>query len=182
MKKALAAGLLAFCSMAFGSEHTFSNVQLDNLHYAYNFGEQYQKSGKEKDTDKRYDNNGLGYIMAAIAWQESSAGIKTSAGPKHNSYGVFQNYLPTVRNRVAQEGKRLSDSEIKRMLKSRKNSAQLAYIELSYWLNIHNGNMRKALASYNSGWNASGGRLYASQVLEKAYFLKQNKMLHIKVE
>lgn len=181
MKKALI-GLVAMCSMAFGSEPTFSNVQLDNLHYAYSYGEQYQKSGKEKEPRNRYDNNGLGYIMAAISWQESSAGTNLKAGKGHHSYGVFQNYLPTVKARAKQDGKQLSDSEIKQMLKSRRNSAKWAYIELSYWLNIHNGNMRKALASYNAGWNVKSGNTYASNVLEKAYFLKTNKMLHVKVE
>ena len=181
MKKALI-GLMALCSTAFGSEPTFSNVQLDNLHYAYNFGEQYQKSGKEKEPQNRYDNNGLGYIMAAISWQESSAGTNLKAKAGHHSYGVFQNYLPTVKARAKLDGKNLSDSEIKRMLKSRRVSAEYAYTELSYWLNIHNGNMRKALASYNSGWNVKNGNVYASNVLEKAYFLKTNKMLHIKVE
>jgi hypothetical protein len=181
MKKALI-GLMALCSTAFGSEPTFSNVQLDNLHYAYNFGEQYQKSGKEKSPQNRYDNNGLGYIMAAISWKESSAGANLKAGKGHHSYGVFQNYLPTVKARAKLEGKNLSDSEIRKMLKSRRNSAEWAYIELSYWLNIHNGNMRKAIASYNAGWNVKRGNSYASDVLEKANFLKKHKMLHTKVE
>lgn len=164
------------------SEPVFTSSQLDNLHYAYNFGEQYQKSGKEKEPQNRYDNNGLGYIMAAISWKESSAGVNLKAGKGHHSYGVFQNYLPTVKARAKLEGKNLSDSEIRKMLKSRQNSAEWAYIEFSYWLNIHNGNMRKALASYNAGWNVKRGNSYASDVLEKANFLKKHKMLHTKVE
>ena len=96
MKRALI-GLMALCSTAFGSEPTFSNVQLDNLHYAYNFGEQYQKSGKEKSPHNRYDNNGLGYIMAAISWKESSAGANLKAGKGHHSYGVFKITYPPLR-------------------------------------------------------------------------------------
>ncbi|MHC5879176.1 hypothetical protein ACYT69_09635, partial [Streptococcus pyogenes] len=78
MKKALCAALLLVSSLGFASEHTFSNVQLDNLQYAYSFGEQFQKNGKYKDHSKRYDNDGLGYIMAALVWQESSAGLRTT--------------------------------------------------------------------------------------------------------
>lgn len=179
MKKALLAGLLAISSMAFGSEHTFSNVQLDNLHYAYQFGEQYQKSGKAKEHSERYNNNGLGYIMAALAWQESSAGINLKGKSGHQAYGIFQNYLPTLRSRVKEVGWNMTDSEIIHMVKKRKNSAAWAYIELSYWLNRHNGDMRKAIASYNAGNNWKAGNGYASEVIAKANYLKSNKLLHM---
>ncbi|AUE22997.1 hypothetical protein FDI95_gp124 [Citrobacter phage CF1 ERZ-2017] len=182
MKKALCAGLLAFCSMAYGSEHNFSNVQLENLNYAYQFGEQFAKDGKYKTQEKRYDNKGLGYVMAALLWQESSAGLKTKGKSGHQAYGMFQNYLPTMRNRVAEIGWKMTDAEIIRMLNKRSNSASWAYIELSYWLNRHNGDMRKAIASYNAGNNWKSGNKYASQVLDKAYYLKTNKLLHVEVE
>lgn len=182
MRKVIAAGLLAFSTMAFGSEPTFSNVQLDNLNYAYQFGEQFKKDGTYKEQSNRYDNNGLGYIMAALVWQESSAGLKTKGKSAHQAYGMFQNYLPTMRARTQQVGWDLTDKEIIQMLQKRKHSASWAYIELSYWLNRHNGNMRKAIASYNAGnkWQAGNG--YATQVLEKAYYLKTNKLLHVEVE
>ena len=48
MRKALLAGLFALSLSAHSSEHTFSNVQLDNLNYAYQFGEQFSKDGKFK--------------------------------------------------------------------------------------------------------------------------------------
>jgi hypothetical protein len=182
MKKALCAALLVLSSMAFGSEHTFSNVQLENLNYAYQFGEQFAKDGKYKTPETRYNNQGLGYVMAAILWQESSAGLKTKGKSGHQAYGIFQNYMPTMRNRLKQIGWNMSDAEIKRMLKNRSHSASWAYIELSYWLNRHNGNMRKAIASYNAGNNWKAGDGYAKEVLEKAYYLKANKMLHIEVE
>lgn len=182
MKKALCAALLALSFWGNASEHTFSNVQLDNLHYAYSFGEQFQKNGKFKEHQHRYDNNGLGYIMAALAWQESSAGTNTAKGKGHHAYGMFQNYLPTLRERVKQVGWKMSDEEIVRMVKSRKNSATWAYVELSYWLDRHKGDMRKAIASYNAGnkWKAGNG--YASQVIEKANYLKSQKLLHVTVE
>lgn len=176
MRKALLAGLMLVSSYAHSSEHTFSNVQLDNLQYAYQFGEQFTKDGKYKTHETR-DKNGLGYVMAAILWQESSAGTNLKPKQNHHAYGMFQNYLPTMRERTKQYGWNLSDTEIKRMLNKRSNSASWAYIELSYWLNIHKGDMRKAISSYNSGWNVKSGNTYATQVLEKAYYLKNNHVI-----
>lgn len=182
MKKALCAALLAFASLAHGTEHTFSNVQLENLNFAYAFGEQYSKDAKFKSHEKRYDNNGLGYIMAALAWQESSAGVNVQHKDGHHAYGMFQNYLPTLKSRVKQSGWELTDAEIIKMVKVRKNSAAWAYIELSYWLNRHNGDIRKAISSYNAGNNVKAGNKYASQVLEKANYLKSHKMLQQTVD
>jgi hypothetical protein len=177
MKKVLATLLLTVSMSAHSVEPTFSNEQLDNLHYAYTFGEQYQKSGKFKENPNQ---SGLGYIMAGILWQESSAGINQGLNKdKHHAYGMFQNYLPTLRSRVKEVGWKMSDTEIIRMVQKRQNSASWAYIELSYWLNIHKGNMRKAISSYNAGWNIKAGNKYASEVLEKATYLKSKKMFKV---
>ena len=174
MKKVLATLLLTVSMSAYSVEPTFSNEQLDNLHYAYAFGEQYQKSGKFKETPNQ---KGLGYIMAGLLWQESSAGINQGLNKdKHHAYGMFQNYLPTLRSRVKQVGWKMSDKEIIRMVQKRQNSASWAYIELTYWINVHKGDLRKAIASYNAGWNAKAGSKYASEVLEKANYLKSKKM------
>ena len=67
MKKVLATLLLTVSMSAHSVEPTFSSEQLDNLHYAYAFGEQYQKSGKFKENPNQ---KGLGYIMAGLLWQE----------------------------------------------------------------------------------------------------------------
>ena len=95
---------------------------------------------------------------------------------------MFQNYLPTLRNRVKQDGLDMSDKQIIKMLKKRSNSASWAYTELSYWLDIHNGDMRKAISSYNAGWDVKNGNKYASQVFEKANYLKSNKILQQTVD
>lgn len=183
MKKVIATLLLTVSLSAHSVEHTFSNEQLDNLQYAYAFGEQFQKSGKFKEHQNRYDNNGLGYIMAGLLWQESSAGVNTGAHKtKHHAYGMYQNYLPTLRARTAQMGWNMTDKQIIKMVSKREHSATWAYIELSYWLEQHNGNMRKAIASYNAGWNTKAGNSYATQVFEKANYLKSNKMLRQTVE
>ncbi|ACL78330.1 Vs.1 conserved hypothetical protein [Escherichia phage JS10] len=174
MKKVLATLLLTVSMSAYSVEPTFSNEQLDNLHYAYAFGEQYQKSGKFKENPNQ---KGLGYIMAGLLWQESSAGINQGLNKdKHHAYGMFQNYLPTLRSRVKQVGWKMTDKEIIRMVQKRQNSASWAYIELSYWIDVHKGDLRKAIASYNAGWNVKAGSKYASEVLEKANYLKSKKM------
>lgn len=174
MKKVLATLLLTVSMSAYSVEPTFSNEQLDNLHYAYAFGEQYQKSGKFKENPNQ---KGLGYIMAGLLWQESSAGINQGLNKdKHHAYGMFQNYLPTLRSRVQQVGWKMSDKEIIRMVQKRQNSASWAYIELTYWIDVHKGDLRKAIASYNAGWNFKAGSKYASEVLEKANYLKSKKM------
>lgn len=178
MKKVLATLLLTASMSAYSVEPTFSNEQLDNLQFAYAFGEQFQKSGKFKEHNNRYDNNGLGYIMAGLVWQESSAGIMTGHNKdKHHAYGMFQNYLPTLRARTEQMGWKMSDKEIIKMVQKRSHSATWAYIELSYWLERHKGDMRKAIASYNAGNNWKAGNGYAGEVIAKANYLKSNKML-----
>ncbi len=176
MKKVIATLLLTVSMSAHSVEPTFSNEQMENLQYAYAFGEQFQKNGKYKENP--HQHNGLGYIMAGLTWQESSAGINTGLNKdKHHAYGIFQNYLPTVRERVKQVGWTMTDKEIIKMISKRENSARWAYIELSYWLDIHKGDIRKTLSSYNAGWNVKAGNKYASQVLEKANYLKSRGLL-----
>ncbi|AHY25087.1 hypothetical protein AVV36_gp125 [Pectobacterium bacteriophage PM2] len=179
MKKVIATLLLSVSMSAHSVEPTFSNEQLDNLQFAYAFGEQFQKSGKFKEREARFNNDGLGYIMAALAWQESSAGINHGLNKeKHHAYGMFQNYLPTVRSRVKQLGWDMTDEQIIGMLQNRSNSAVWSYTELSYWLGIHKGDMSKAIASYNAGWSYKSSTKYAKDVIKKATYLKSNKLLH----
>ena len=174
LKYSLIAAIMCGSFSVSAAEPVFTETQLDNLHYAYAFGEQYQKSGKFKENPNQ---KGLGYIMAGLLWQESSAGINQGLNKdKHHAYGMFQNYLPTLRSRVKQVGWKMSDKEIIRMVQKRQNSASWAYIELTYWIDVHKGDLRKAIASYNAGWNVKAGSKYASEVLEKANYLKSKKM------
>lgn len=162
-------------SHAADKEITFTPQQMEVLHYAYQFGEQFTKQGEQKDDANRYDGKGLGYIFAALVWQESSAGTVTKGKDGHAAYGIFQNYLPTLRNRMAQNNVNMSDREIIRHVGLRENSATWAYEELNYWLHVHKGDTRKAIASYNAGWKwKSHGLKYANQVLWKANYLKAN--------
>ena len=111
MKKVIATLLLTVSMSAHSVEPTFSNEQMENLQYAYAFGEQFQKNGKYKENP--HQHNGLGYIMAGLTWQESSAGVNTGLNKdKHHAYGIFQNYLPTVRERVKESVHTLSPGEV----------------------------------------------------------------------
>lgn len=161
----------------YSEQPKFNSSQYDNLHYAYSFGNQYLKNGKQKTHDTAH-KQGMGYIMAAILWQESNAGKMVTNGKKgHNAYGVFQNYLPTVSARSKQMDKHLTNAQIKRMLKNRSNSAKWAYIELTYWMDKYNGNIPKSLASYNSGGNYKKGMGYSRSVLKKARYLEESGIL-----
>ena len=80
MRKALLAGLLAISMMAHSSEHTFSNVQLDNMRYAYQFGEQFSKDGKYKTHKNILD---LNQVKASV---EMSQGVQVKEVLLHLSH------------------------------------------------------------------------------------------------
>lgn len=160
---------------------TFSDEQIANLTYAFKFGEQFNTNGTPKQPNEAH-KPGLGYVFAAIAWQESSAyedPRKLSHSKGHQAYGMFQNYLPTVKSRFKQMGIDMPKEEIIRLLISRENSAEWSYIELKTWLKYHKGHLRNALASYNGGynWKSKQTQGYAKSVLNKATYLKNNKIV-----
>lgn len=157
----------------------FNAKQIDNLHFAYQFGEQFDKMGMYKEpltAYNRYDNTGLGYIMAAIAWQETSAIDDLSRKKGHHAYGLFQNYIKTVKSKHKQRGVVMSDEELIKFISRREVSAVYAIDELSSWLKVRKGDIRLALASYNAGWNYKRGLGYADSVLKKAKHLKNLNM------
>ena len=185
MKKILLAVALLLSPLAEASNaknyELFNQYQHNNLQYAYAYGEQYDKQGNEKTNTNRYDNKGLGYIFAAIAWKESSAGVDLTPKRDHHAYGMFQNYLKTIKAKRMQRGQKpLTDRQLIAMIMPREASAYHAMDELRYWLKVRNGNVRLALASYNAGWNYSKGLGYADNVLSKANYLKSKRALEIK--
>ena len=151
------------------AEYNFSDSQIKNMQKAYQYG----KSNHKKPF--KGDHN-IGYIMAAIIWQESSCGTNIKNG---NAVGAFQNYVPTVQSRLNQQGIKKSHSQISKELTSFDRSAHWANVELEYWLTQHRGNMHRALASYNAG-NTKGGGRYASSIMQKANYLKTNNVLKVR--
>lgn len=160
----------------------FTAHQLDNLHFAYQYGEQFEKSGKLKADHPsiRYNGRGLGHILAGIAWKESSAGANLSPKKNHHAYGLFQNYIKTVKAKHEKRGIKMTDRQTINHIMKREVSAFYAMDELAYWLKVRNGNMRLALASYNAGWNYKAGLGYADDVLKKANHLKNKGILATK--
>ncbi|EQA7786725.1 transglycosylase SLT domain-containing protein [Acinetobacter baumannii] len=148
----------------------FSETQIKNMQNAYKYG----RSKPLKFNGSRVD---FGYIMAAIIWQETSAGINCGTG-KH-AVGHYQNLITTVKSRMAQEGVHKSRSQIASELKNPNTSAYWARVEMQSWLKVHNGNIHKALASYNAGWASNKGASYSRNVIKKANYLKDNNILKV---
>lgn len=168
IKAFLLALILTIPTMSFAG-YNFSDKQVQNMQKAYNYGNSKQKKFNGARTD-------FGYIMAAILWQESSCGINIKNG---HAVGAFQNYIPTVKSRMKQDGVNKSHAQISKELSNFNTSAHWSNIEIDYWLKTHNGNMPKALASYNAGYNVGAGRKYSNQILQKALYLRANNVLKV---
>lgn len=138
----------------------FTESQKEVLNFAYDYG---------RDHD-------LSYSLAAIAWQESQAGLflidfqGQTAGIWHVSVdGVINRNqkmykdTPFIRNLVAQK-----------LMNNRKFCAKEAVKELLYWKNKRS-NWVDIWASYNGGYNYESrqAQRYAREVAEKIKFLKK---------
>lgn len=171
IKLIIAFVLTMICSTTFA--YNFSQAQVSNMKTAYSYGNNFAKQLPKS----RHGDINLGYIMAAILWQESSAGI--NCGKNGHAVGAYQNYIPTVKSRMKQEGITKTNAQIASELQRFDRSAYWAHIEMEYWLKVHKGSVPKALASYNAGWNISKGQRYSSSVINKATYLKSNNVLKV---
>lgn len=175
--------LLLFVSISCSAVYLPNNLsyeQYDNLNYAYHFGQQFNKNGDPRDFEK--DKEHLGYIFAAIAFKESSGYENPNLvvyRKNHHAYGMFQNYIKTVRNRLKQAGIPKHDNDIIEELLDRGNSAYWSHVELKSWLKVHKGDINKALASYNAGynWKYKVGQTYSYEVRTIAEYLKSNSIV-----
>lgn len=157
-------------------------TQKYNLSYAYAFGKQYERkdaSFRDLTNADAPKQNHMGYLFAAIAFAESSAGTNTGRDKKnHHAYGMFQNHIKTVKSKLNQRGYSFNDSQLKKHLEKKEVSAEWAHDELAYWLKVRKGNVRLALASYNAGWNYKAGLTYADKVLRTERKLKETQFLN----
>lgn len=142
------------------SPHRFTKAQRDHIIYAYNFGAP----------------KGMGYTMAAIAWQESCAGAymmnfsDPSAGLYHAHIPVVLKYYssyndtPFTRNVMGQL-----------LIDDRRFASQVALDSLMYWHKYHKGNHKNIIKSYNKGFKWEKDR--ASNKLAESYYLSIGKKI-----
>ncbi|MGL4523061.1 MAG: hypothetical protein ACRCWQ_10960 [Bacilli bacterium] len=123
-------------------------------------------------------DRGYGWVLAAIAWQESSAGKNkvNFAGP---AYGVYHNLLSSVARR---HGITKPEDKVKlsyRLVTEDDYAAQQAMLELDYWMGRHKGNLNKAIASYYAGnnWSSTAGQNYKNTILSKIKYLQRTGVL-----
>lgn len=130
----------------------------------------------------------LGYTLAAIGWQESSAGvnmkgawIKPKGTPDYyewRAYGTFHNLLKTVMVREECDDYSTCGVFIRdRLLYDFNFAASHAMKELKYWMDVRGGDWSKAVASYYAGWKYKLGDFYYKDIADKIKYLKRCKII-----
>lgn len=155
--------------MAFTEQElNFNQSQKQVLYNSYEIGNEL--------TLEYYGSEDLGYLMAAIAWQETKAGVRVqNSNPSHHAYGVFQNYLPTIRTRANRLNLGLSDTELKNLvMDDMYASASFAIMELRDWDKYHKGKLDRILSSYFAGFKWKSSKWYYNAVMKKLNWLKSN--------
>lgn len=126
------------------------------------------------NADSRED----GYLLSAITWQESSAGLKNYRSDgvhwSMKSYGPFQILLKTAASRLGCNSSKSCKKIKQKLMTDFSFSASLAKEEISYW-NNRLQNRNNAISAYNAGnnWRYSKGQEYRKEINEKVSYLKQ---------
>lgn len=144
----------AFPQVECATPSRFSKAQRENLIYAYTFGAP----------------KGMGYTMAAIAWQESCAGayMLNFADP---SAGLYHAHIPVVLKYYSS----YKDNAFTRnvigqiLIDNRQFASQVALDSLMYWHRYHKGNYKNIIKSYNKGFKWERDK--ASNKLAESYYL-----------
>lgn len=151
----LATGVNASCDV------TFTESQLDVMTRAYVTGKPDQ----------------LGYTLAAISWRESRAGqdiVRMGSSLKWANMGSFQNQVKSTGDRMGCKSQKCYADVAYKLVTDQRYAANAALLEVNYWMGRHNSNLRKALASYNSGQiHNSKSRNYAADVTKKTKYLQR---------
>lgn len=151
----LATGVNASCDVS------FTESQLDVMTRAYVTGQP----------------ESLGYTLAAISWRESKAGkdiVRMGNSLKWANLGAFQNQVKSTGDRAGCKTQKCYADVAYKLVTDQRYASHAALNEMRYWLDRHNSNMRKALASYNSGSaHNSKSRSYAVDVSKKTKYLQK---------
>lgn len=158
--KAAKPQISAFPQVECATPSRFSKAQRENLIYAYTFGAP----------------KGMGYTMAAIAWQESCAGayMINFSDP---SAGLYHAHIPVVLKYYSS----YSDTPFTRnvmgqlLIDDRRFASQVALDSLMYWHGYHKGNHKNIIKSYNKGFRWQKDR--ASNKLAESYYLNIRKKI-----
>lgn len=135
------------------------------LAYSYKVGNRYTNNDKQ-----------LGYHLAAIAWIESRACENTGKGKKnHHAVGCWQVMYSSASKRMESTSKKSAVAHLETL----RGGSEYAIYELEYWLDYHKGDLTKALASYNKGFNFKNksAREYARMVNHTARILEEHRII-----
>ncbi len=120
-----------------GDPHRFSKAQRENIIYAYTFGAP----------------KGLGYTLAAIAWQESCGGayMLNFSDP---SAGLYHAHIPIViKNYFNSKDSSFNRNVVGQILINDITfSSKVALDMILYWYKYHKGNYKNTIKSYNKGF------------------------------
>lgn len=121
------------------------------------------------------EQDGFGLTLAAIAWQESCAGVY-KMNFQDPSAGNFHAYIPGVINRYPQlKQNGFTQNMVGAMLVENDTFAeQIAIIELKYWQKEHKGNWKNIIKSYNKGysWQKMSRQIYRlKNIIKKLLFV-----------
>lgn len=145
----------------------FNEKQIENIRYAYHYGKR--------------DN--LGFILAAIAWQESCAGMYR-LNMQDPSAGNYHTIL-SLAIKIDRKMKKLTKKTIsnfdqnvmaERLICDREFASKIALYQLREWKIVRGNNLRDMLRSYNGGTNIEGNQKaerYADEILRKKQRLEE---------
>ena len=121
---------------------------------------------------------GYGWTMAAMAWQETSAGDQM-INWSDPSFGIVQINIKTATKRYKLTTWKEQLAFVNRLVSDNEFTINAASDELDFWKGVHKGNMRKMWASYNGGYNykAKAPQHYSDGIAKKINFLKTNRCL-----
>lgn len=133
---------------------------------------------------KQYD---YGYSMAAISWQESSAGNNLIGGIQNAdirgdfrwlAVGTFHNLIRTVLKRESCYDSICTGQIMQKLIVDFDYAASQAVKELDYWKSQYGENWGKIWTSYFAGWDIHGNEHYGKSISRKIKYLRRCVNLH----